>query len=103
MSLAVDEPILNNPFEEPKEYWVYEEGHPRRMSGRRPAGYYFRTGKRTDSQVEMFVEEQFRELELVNKIRQKVNEWRDGRYKGGTGVTDRLLQHWNMPDREKKL
>ncbi len=26
MSLAVDNPILNNPFEEPKEYWIYEEG-----------------------------------------------------------------------------
>jgi len=25
MSLAVDNPILNNPFEEPKEYWIYEE------------------------------------------------------------------------------
>jgi hypothetical protein len=25
MSLAVDEPILNNPFEEPKECWIYEE------------------------------------------------------------------------------
>jgi hypothetical protein len=32
MSLAVDEPILNNPFEEPKEYWVYEEGQPKKMS-----------------------------------------------------------------------
>lgn len=31
MSLAVDEPILNNPFEEPKEYWVYEEGQPIRL------------------------------------------------------------------------
>jgi len=30
MSLAVEEPILNNPFEEPKEYWVYEEG-PKRI------------------------------------------------------------------------
>lgn len=27
MSLAVDEPIVNNPFEESKEYWVYEKGH----------------------------------------------------------------------------
>jgi len=26
MTLAVDKPILNNPFEEPKEYWIYEEG-----------------------------------------------------------------------------
>jgi hypothetical protein len=42
MSLAVDEAILNNPFEEPKEYWVYKEGHPKRMSGRRPAGYFLR-------------------------------------------------------------
>lgn len=50
MSLAVYEPILNNPFEVPREYWIYEEGRPKRMSGRRPAGYYFRTGKRTDSQ-----------------------------------------------------
>ena len=23
MSLAVDKPIINNHFEEPKEYWVY--------------------------------------------------------------------------------
>jgi len=26
MSLAVDEPILNNPFEEARKYWVYVEG-----------------------------------------------------------------------------
>ncbi len=37
MSLAVDEPILNNPFEEPREYWVYEEGQPKRMAKRRLA------------------------------------------------------------------
>ncbi|MCL4476933.1 MAG: DEAD/DEAH box helicase family protein [Nitrospirae bacterium] len=103
MSLAVDNPILNNPFEEPKEYWIYDEGQPKKMSGRRPAGYYFRTGKRADTQVALFVEEQFKELELINKIRQRVKEWRDGGYKGGTGVTERLLQHWNLPDRERKL
>lgn len=40
-SLAVDNPILNNPFEVPKEYWIYEEGQPKRMSDIRPAGYYF--------------------------------------------------------------
>jgi hypothetical protein len=52
MSLAVDNPILNNPVEEPKEYLIYEEGHSKRMSGRRPAGYYFRTGKKTDTQID---------------------------------------------------
>ncbi|WP_347273888.1 hypothetical protein [Candidatus Kuenenia sp.] len=34
MSLAVDNPILNNPFEEPREYWICEEGQPKRMSGK---------------------------------------------------------------------
>jgi hypothetical protein len=31
MSLAVDNPILNNPFEEPRKYWVYEEGQSKRI------------------------------------------------------------------------
>lgn len=31
MSLTVDEPILNNPFEEPKGNWGYEEGQPKRL------------------------------------------------------------------------
>ena len=69
MTLAVDKPILNNPFEEPKEYWIYDEGQPKRMPGRRPAGYYFRLGKRSDAQASLFTEEKFVELEFVNKIR----------------------------------
>jgi type III restriction enzyme len=28
MSLAVDNPIINSPFEEPTHYWDYKEGHP---------------------------------------------------------------------------
>lgn len=41
MSLAVDNPILNNPFEEPREYWIYEEGQPKKMAGRWIYGKYF--------------------------------------------------------------
>lgn len=37
MSLAVDEPILNNLFEEPREYRVNEEGRAKRLSGRHTA------------------------------------------------------------------
>jgi hypothetical protein len=29
--LLVDKPILNNPFEEPKGNWGYEEGQPKRL------------------------------------------------------------------------
>jgi hypothetical protein len=46
MSLLVDNPILNSPFEEPARYWAYEEGQPVLKESRLPAGYYLkdRTG-----------------------------------------------------------
>jgi hypothetical protein len=42
MSLAVDNPIINSPFEEPSRWWDYSEGQPVLRDGRRPAGYYLR-------------------------------------------------------------
>lgn len=46
--LAVDDPIINSPFEEPTCYWVYdtETGQPIQAPGRRPAHYYFRSRRR---------------------------------------------------------
>ena len=70
MTLAVDKPILNNPFEEPKEYWIYDEGSAKKDADRKPAGYYFRTGKSQNGQIGLFAEEQFKPLALVNTIRE---------------------------------
>jgi type III restriction enzyme len=37
MSYEVSEPILNSPFEKPKQYWYIQEGEePQRRAGRRP-------------------------------------------------------------------
>ncbi len=36
MSLAVDNPIVNSPFEEPSQWWDYSEGQPVLREGRRP-------------------------------------------------------------------
>jgi hypothetical protein len=47
MSLAVDNPIVNNPFEEPSRWWDYSEGQPVLREGRRPAGYYLRPRTRS--------------------------------------------------------
>ena len=46
MSLLVDNPIFNSPFEEPTLYWDYKEGQPALAEGHRPAGYYLRPGRR---------------------------------------------------------
>jgi hypothetical protein len=40
MSLLVDNPILNSPFEEPTHYWAYEEGQFVLKEGHWLVGYY---------------------------------------------------------------
>jgi type III restriction enzyme len=101
MSLLVDNPILNSPFEEPTRYWAYDEGQPVLVEGRRPAGYYFKS--RTRGEQLAMLEEEFVPLELVNTIRERVREWRVQGYPDVTPITRQLLNHWNNPDRERKL
>jgi len=40
MSLLVDNPILNSPFEEPARYWDCREGQPVLVEGRQGSGVY---------------------------------------------------------------
>lgn len=106
MNLAVDQPILNDPFKEPTSYWIYERetGQPMKIDGRRPAGYYFRARRRADErQLSFLAEEQFVQLELVNTIRHRVGEWCRAGYPGATPITRQLLAYWSRPDRERKL
>jgi type III restriction enzyme len=99
--MLVDNPILNSPFDEPARYWAYEEGQPILREGRRPAGYYLKARTR-GPQTSLF-EEEFVPLDLVNTIRERVKAWREQGYPGVTPITRQLLQHWNNPDRERKL
>ncbi|GBC82952.1 hypothetical protein HRbin10_02090 [bacterium HR10] len=101
MSLLVDNPILNSPFEEPTRYWAYEEGQPVIREGRRPAGYYLKA--RTRGPQAALLEEEFVPLELVNTIRERIKQWRQRGYPGVTPITRQLLNHWNNPERERKL
>jgi len=70
MSLAVDNPIVNSPFEQPSKSWDYSEGQPILREGRRPAGYYLRP--RTRSATGALFEEEFVPLDMVNEIRVRV-------------------------------
>jgi type III restriction enzyme len=99
--MLVDNPILNSPFEEPARYWAYEEGQPVLKEGRRPAGYYLKPRTR-GPQTSLF-EEEFVPLEQVNTIRERVIAWRKHGYPGVTPITRQLLNHWNNPERERKL
>jgi type III restriction enzyme len=84
--------IINSPYEEPRRHWEYDHG---RMAfelaeGRRPSGYTVAsTEKRLVNDPGVFVQ-----IPLVNQIRQRVKEWREGGYAGVSGITKQLLGHW---------
>jgi type III restriction enzyme len=92
---GIDKLIINSPYEEPWEYWSYnrETRLFARKAGRRPAGYVI-ASERSQSFDDPGI---FIEIPLVNQIRERVKAWRDDRdnpYAGVTGITRRLLAHW---------
>ncbi len=100
---GIDRLIINNPFEEPKEHWLYirEKQEFERRPGRRKSGYWRATEK---ARLGHDDPGEFIEIKLVNEIRPRVKEWRDRGYPNVTGVTKKLLQFWNnKSQRETRL
>lgn len=96
MSAIIDKLIINSPFEVPQSHWSYDREKRKfaKVKGRRSAGYLVAS---KDSQVYDDPGE-FRELELVNRIRNRVDAWKNNNYPGITGITKRLLEHWKNPN-----
>ena len=89
--------IVNSPYEEPARHWRYDRTtHLFDLGdGRRPAGYVVASERRPGGFDDPG---EFREIPLVNQIRERVGAWRDSGYPGVTGITKRLLEHWNDPE-----
>jgi len=68
----VEQPILCSPYDEPNAHWVYDtetdEAH--KQPGRRPAGYWYKTQRTGSQQLQLFLEEEWDDLPLVNALRQ---------------------------------
>lgn len=99
MAKNIDKLIINRPYEEPQHYWFYDrenrDFHIR--DGRRPAGYVMATpNSKAFDDPGIFVE-----IDLVNTIRPRVKAWRETGYPGVTGITKRLLEHWQDPEERK--
>ncbi len=91
---GIDQLIINSPYEEPKEHWLYkrETQEFERRQGRRKSGYWRATAKAASNFDDPG---EFVEIDLVNKIRPRVKQWKENGYPNATGVTRRLLQFWN--------
>ncbi|MGI8424194.1 MAG: BPTD_3080 family restriction endonuclease [Chloroflexota bacterium] len=91
--------IVNNPYAVPGRHWAYDR---QRQSfdlaeGRRRAGYTMATpGHSRGDDPGVFVE-----IELVNRIRPRVDAWRQGGYAGVSATTRALLEHWRDIDQRE--
>ena len=103
----VDRPILCNPYEEPRDHWIYdkETGAASRAGTRRPASYWYKTERTGSAQLTLtgLAEEERDDLPLVNALREDVRKWREAGYPGATNVTRDLLRHWARADRGRRL
>ena len=95
----IDKLIINSPYEEPKQFWEYIRDNREFVlqEGRRPAGYIVAS----ESSKAFDDPGTFIEIDLVNAIRPRINKWRENGYAGVTGITKRLLQHWQDPEERK--
>jgi len=111
MSYEVDRPILNSPFDEPSQYWFIRENYaPELRDGRRPSIIYPPREGQLDWDLGQVLKlsppEEFApgyEMTLVNRLRERVKEWRSQNYPGVTRTTLDLLHHWKSEDREQRL
>uniref|UniRef100_UPI0035662DF7 DEAD/DEAH box helicase n=1 Tax=Halomonas sp. TaxID=1486246 RepID=UPI0035662DF7 len=81
--------IINSPYDRPSAYWE-QDGAGKAMTlrqGRRPAAYEIFDTRNNTRRSEP--------LALVNRIRQRVDEWREAGYPGVTSVSRQLLHHWH--------
>lgn len=95
----IDKLIINSPYVEPQQYWDYIRDTREFIlqQGRRPAGYVVAS----ESSKSFDDPGTFIEIDLVNSIRPRIKKWRDDGYTGVTGITKRLLQHWQDPEERK--
>ncbi len=103
-------PILNAPFSEPERHFKFnDEGITDQIAdGRRESGYFLpiasprKKGGQLKFETE-WTQDRFLSSPRINRIRERVNQWRSGGYVGCTRTTERLLQYWGDPTRERKL
>jgi len=113
----VESPIINSPFAEPAVHWQIERGkQPTQAVGRRPASYFYRVpessgrGRKSRKQLSLGGEldvGQQEDLPLVNWLRGRVKEWREGKrtgipYDGASSITKELLALWRGDETLRK-
>ena len=107
-----DNPVLNNPYEEPKYYYDTDMNgnidYATVVNGRRPFGYDVNIVPNKRLAKTFFSQEDFASgdpnSEFINGIRKEVKEWRESGYPKASRITKELLDFWfNNKERRANL
>ena len=110
--VTIENPVINSPFDEPARHFKFDEtGITNEIAPfRRPSSYFVpiarprKTGGKTQRTFEDWRSDRVEESKDVNRIRQRVQAWRSGRYTDDVSrTTARLLKYWRSPDRRRRL
>jgi type III restriction enzyme len=108
--VVIENPILNSPFRLPTRHFKFSDDGitDEIIEGRRSSSYFIpiprpRGGRDQLTFDTEWTEDRIEENKFINRVRQRVDNWRQGKYAGVTPVTARLLSYWTNPQREKRL
>ena len=107
-----DNPVLNNPYEEPKFYYRTDPvngylDYTTVVEGRRPFGYATNINPRPlngQATLDLGLEPEDPNAKFINGIRDEVKKWRDSGYPKASRVTRELLDFWfRNPSRPRNM
>ena len=109
--VVIENPILNSPFEEPCRHFRFsDDGITDEIVAARRTSQYFipipQPRKKNPHQLSFETEwtaDRIEENKFINRVRERLIIWREGKYQGITSVTRRLLEYWSNPQREHRL
>lgn len=111
-SVVIENPVINSAFKEPTRHFRFsDEGITDEIvESRRTSAYFIpiappkKKGKQDKLSFETeWTQDRVKENRFINRVRERVKIWRNGGYVGVTRATNRLLEYWNDPSRERKL
>ena len=107
--VVIGNPVINSPFKEPTRHFRFtDDGITNEIvDGRRISSYFVPIAapkkKTTQLVFTEWINDRIKPNDETNRIRERITLWRKGGYVGVTSTTRRLLDHWQRPDRERRL
>ena len=112
MAKVIENPIINSPYAAPTRHFRFDEDGitDEVIEARRPSSYFVpvppsrrRGGAQRELEFSDATSDRIEDNKFINRVRSRVELWRERGHPGITATTRALLEHWTAPDRATPL